>query len=69
MERAIGKTFKVGDNELIVKEVEGNECVDENGQKCYFFSACLTSTKDLKKAGECVKYFREDKKNVIFIKI
>lgn len=68
MERAIGTTFKVGIDELIVKEVEEALCIDEHGIKCYFFETCLNQPQCTNKAGHCINLFRKDGKDVIFIK-
>lgn len=68
MEKAIGTTFKVGKDELMVKEIERLECVDEHGVKCYFYKKCLKGLPVKGEAGNCVYMFRKDRKNVIFIK-
>lgn len=68
MERAIGTTFKVGNDEIIVKETERPVCIDDNGIRCYFFKACFTQLCDRNKGGQCIKFFRKDGKNVVFIK-
>lgn len=68
MERAIGTTFKVGKVKLIVKEVENCICIDENGEKCYFYEACFKALPKLEKVGWCLAGFRTDGKNVVFIK-
>ncbi len=69
MERKIGTTFKVDNDEIIVKEAELPLCVDEHGVKCYFYKTCLTRSPYTKSAGHCISMFRKDRKNVIFIKI
>lgn len=68
MERAIGTTFKVGKVELIVQEVEGANCINERGEKCYFYEACFKALPKQEKVGWCMAGFRTDGKNVIFIK-
>lgn len=69
MERAIGTTFKVGNDELIVKEVDQPSCIGERGVRCYFYKTCLKKLPNLKVVGHCISMFRKDRKNVIFIKI
>lgn len=69
MERAIGTTFKVGIDELIVKEVKTDVCIGEHGEKCYFFETCTKKLQTPKEAGNCIKIFRKDRKCVIFTKI
>lgn len=66
MERAIGTTFKVGNDELIVKETKRQLCIDDNGIKCYFYKACFTQTFNKNEGGQCIKLFRKDGKNVVF---
>lgn len=68
MERAIGTTFKVGIDELIVKEVKEPLCSDEQGKKCYFYKLCFYRSPYTNGVGHCLSTFREDGKNVIFIK-
>lgn len=69
MERAIGTTFKVGKDELLVKEIDRLECIDEYGMKCYFYKTCLKTLQVPEEAKNCMGLFRKDGKNVIFIKI
>ena len=68
MERAIGTTFKVGNIELIVKEVKGDICFDKHGERCYFHEKCMKTSQPTKVAGDCIRMFRKDGKSVIFIK-
>ena len=69
MERAVGTTFEVDNDELIVKEVKGSVCIDENGEKCYFYEKCFKALQKQEDVGWCASGFRTDEKNVIFIKI
>lgn len=68
MEREIGTTFKVGKDVLIVQEEKNARCVNEHGEKCYFFEACFKALPKQEKVGWCLAGFRKDGKNVIFIK-
>lgn len=68
MERAIGTTFKVGNIELIVKEVDEPKCSDEHGVRCYFYYMCFYRSPYTAGTGQCLYSFRKDGKNVIFIK-
>jgi hypothetical protein len=68
MERAIGTTFKFGNDELIVKEIDKPVCSDEHGVRCYFYKLCFYRSPFTISAGYCLNEFRKDGKNVIFIK-
>lgn len=68
MERAIGTTFKVGNDEIIVKEAENPLCIDKHGIKCYFYNKCYNRAPGTNQGGMCIKVFRKDGKNVLFIK-
>lgn len=68
MERAIGTTFKVGKDVLIVQEEKKPRCENEHGEKCYFYDACFKAMPRLEKVGLCLAAFRTDGKHVIFIK-
>lgn len=68
MERLIGTTFKDGDDELIVEEIEKEACRKKDGKLCYYYNWCAKNKKIPKIAGLCYRYFRKDRKSVIFTK-
>lgn len=69
MERAVGTTFKVDKDKIIVRETDTESCIYKDGTKCYFYEACFKALPQKSDAGWCLAGFREDEKNVIFLKI
>lgn len=48
-ERAIGTTFKVGKDELIVQEEKNARYLNEHCVECYFYDTCFEELQNKKK--------------------
>lgn len=61
----VGKTFKMGNKTLKVKESDINEC-----SGCFFYENRLDCEDVLKnKAPACASWARKDKKSIVFVEV